>query len=70
MEKVLLAAELHRRISPDEDLRAFLARIYRAEKVGKFPARVRIGLRRVAWRESEIEDWFSNLHRGPSPRAA
>jgi prophage regulatory protein len=35
--------------------------IYRKIKSGTFPQPVRIGLRRVAWRESDIATWQSNL---------
>lgn len=29
----------------------------RLEKRGKFPKRIKIGSRKVAWRRSDIEDW-------------
>jgi prophage regulatory protein len=32
--------------------------IYRMEKVGKFPARVRVGANRVAWVRSEVMRWL------------
>jgi prophage regulatory protein len=32
--------------------------IYRMEKVGKFPARVRVGANRVAWVRSEVMHWL------------
>jgi prophage regulatory protein len=32
--------------------------IYRIEKAGKFPARVRVGANRVAWVRSEIMRWL------------
>lgn len=32
--------------------------IYRMEKVGKFPARVRVGANRVAWVRSEVTRWL------------
>ena len=34
--------------------------IYRDEKSGKFPRRVRIGINSVAWKLTEIQDWISN----------
>lgn len=33
--------------------------IYAAVKAGTFPAPVRIGVRAVAWRVSEIEQWLA-----------
>ena len=32
--------------------------IYRAEKAGRFPKRVRIGMNSVAWKLSEIQAWI------------
>ena len=32
--------------------------IYRAERDGMFPRRVKISLRSVAWRQSEINAWI------------
>lgn len=32
----------------------------RMEKSGFFPKRIRITPRRVAWRQSEVDDWISN----------
>lgn len=34
--------------------------IYLYIQLGKFPASIRIGLRRVGWVESEINDWLRN----------
>ncbi|MFM9941764.1 MAG: helix-turn-helix transcriptional regulator [Hyphomicrobiaceae bacterium] len=33
--------------------------IYRLERAGNFPNRVRLGANRVAWKLAEIEDWFA-----------
>lgn len=33
--------------------------IYRLERDGKFPKRIRIGVRRVGWRLAEIEAWLN-----------
>lgn len=33
--------------------------IYRLERDGKFPKRIRIGARRVGWRLAEIEAWLN-----------
>src|SRR5262249_40080319 len=41
-----------------------ISTIYRKIKAGTFPAPVRIGLRRVAWRESDIVKWQQNLVQG------
>lgn len=35
--------------------------IYRKMKVGTFPQPVRVGKRRVAWRESDIAAWQESL---------
>ena len=32
--------------------------IYRMEKSGKFPARVKVGANRVAWVRSEVQRWL------------
>ena len=34
--------------------------IYRLERAGKFPARIRLGAHRVAWRLADIERWFAS----------
>ena len=36
------------------------ASIYRAEREGRFPARVPIGERSVAWRASEVQAWIAD----------
>jgi prophage regulatory protein len=41
-----------------------ISTIYRKIKAGTFPAPVRIGLRRVAWRESDVVKWQQNLVQG------
>lgn len=41
--------------------------IYRQEKNGNFPARVRLGPNSVGWIEDEIEAWMAALPRGPKP---
>ena len=38
--------------------------IYRKMKAGTFPQPVRVGKRRVAWRESDIAAWQSSLEVG------
>lgn len=34
--------------------------IWRREREGEFPARVKLGDNSVAWRESEVEDWIES----------
>jgi prophage regulatory protein len=34
--------------------------LYRLEAAGRFPRRVAIGENRVAWVESEIDEWIKN----------
>ncbi len=33
--------------------------IYRLERAGKFPSRLRLGANRVGWKLSDIETWFA-----------
>lgn len=35
--------------------------IYKWERLGKFPKRVRLSDRAVAWRGDEVADWFEAL---------
>lgn len=35
--------------------------IYKLEKRGEFPKRVKLGVRRVAWRKSDIEKFIAGL---------
>lgn len=42
--------------------------LWRWEKSGKFPARIRLSGKRVAWREDEIMDWIENRPRGNAER--
>lgn len=41
-----------------------ISTIYRKMKAGTFPQPVRIGRRRVAWRESDVAEWQHNLEVG------
>ena len=41
--------------------------IYRRMKAGMFPQPVRVGKRRVAWRESDIAAWQASLEVGNRP---
>jgi prophage regulatory protein len=38
--------------------------IYRLMKRGEFPRSIKIGKRRVCWRESEIETWIASKEFG------
>lgn len=39
--------------------------IWRLEKKGLFPKRIKIGAHSVGWRESEVSTWISNLPTKP-----
>jgi predicted DNA-binding transcriptional regulator AlpA len=54
--------EVRRRVSLSR------ATVWRLERAGKFPPRVRISAGRVAWRESEIIDFVAGRWR-PKPPA-
>ncbi len=36
-----------------------VTQIWRLEKEGKFPAKVKLGVRRIAWRKSDIEKYIA-----------
>lgn len=36
------------------------SRLYELVKAGEFPAPVRVGIRAVAWRESEVSAWIAS----------
>lgn len=42
--------------------------IYRLERAGKFPARIRMGEHRVAWRVVDVEKWFAERPTVPPPQ--
>ena len=52
--RFLRLTEILRRVPYSE------AHIWRLEKAGKFPRRVRIGANRIAWVESEVNKWVSS----------
>lgn len=54
-DRLIGKSELERRTSLD------ISTIYRKMKSGTFPHPVRVGLRRVAWRESEVTAWQDSL---------
>ena len=51
-------------IISDEEVRSRIpyssVQIWRKEKAGEFPRRVKLGANRVGWIESEIESWISS----------
>lgn len=51
---------------PDVEALTGLSRstIYKFMKDGTFPKTVKIGPRAVGWRQTDIEDWLSNLTNG------
>ena len=44
--------------------------LWRLARVGKFPAPVRLGANRIAYRESEIRAWLASRPRAHGPRRA
>jgi len=40
--------------------------IWRLEKQGKFPRRIKIGVRRVGWYLSDVEAWLADRPKGIS----
>src|SRR5207249_3169422 len=44
--------------------------LWRLEKASRFPARVKIGFKRVAWRAAEIDAWIAGTWSPPAARAA
>jgi prophage regulatory protein len=44
--------------------------IGRLERAGQFPRRVQVGALRVAWRESEVQDWIRSRQSCPLPSGA
>jgi prophage regulatory protein len=54
MKKLLTKKEVRDRVCYS------FAHVDRLEKEGRFPKRVRLGPSRVAWVESEIDDWITD----------
>lgn len=52
MTRMLRAAEVVERVGYSK------MQIWRLEKAGRFPQRVKLGPHRVAWVEEEIEEWL------------
>ncbi len=46
------------------------ATLWRKERAGLFPQRVRLGPNSVGWRDDDIEDWLNSLPRGMTGNAA
>lgn len=44
--------------------------IWRKEKSGVFPARLRLGPNAVGWRASQIQQWLEDRDLGPLPQPA
>jgi prophage regulatory protein len=61
--RMLLKAELLQKV-PFKD-----KHIWELEKAGKFPRRRRLGPRRVAWIESEVDAWIEACPEGGPPAA-
>jgi predicted DNA-binding transcriptional regulator AlpA len=40
--------------------------LWRLERQGKFPTRIRLGLNSVGWRDKEVQDWVETRPRGMS----
>jgi prophage regulatory protein len=56
-EKLLSSRELHELIPFSS------VHIWRLERDGKFPRRIHLGPRRIAWRKTEITEWIENKAR-------
>jgi len=52
-QRLIRAAEVQRRV----DYSAM--HLWRLEKAGKFPKRIKIGPNSVAWVEAEVDDWIA-----------
>ena len=64
-DKLLRKAEVINRV------RLSASRIYALMAMGEFPRPIKIGVRNVAWKESEIDNWLASRSRGgPEPRHA
>jgi prophage regulatory protein len=51
--RIITAAE-RRQMVPYSDMH-----VWRLEKAGKFPKRIKLGANRVGWLLSEVEDWIA-----------
>lgn len=60
-ERVVRSDRLLNKWAVEERTSLDITTIYRKMKVGTFPHPVRVGLRRVAWRESDVAAWQDGL---------
>ena len=63
-ERVARSDRLLNKWAVEERTSHDITTIYRKMKVGTFPQPVRVGRRRVAWRESDIAKWLDGLEVG------
>jgi prophage regulatory protein len=63
-ERVARSDRLLNKWAVEERTSLDITTIYRKMKVGTFPQPVRVGRRRVAWRESDIAKWLDGLEVG------
>jgi prophage regulatory protein len=63
-ERVVQSDRLLNKWAVEERTSLDITTIYRKMKAGTFPQPVRVGRRRVAWRESDIAAWQANLEVG------
>ncbi|PYR87539.1 MAG: hypothetical protein DMF84_31440 [Acidobacteria bacterium] len=63
-ERVVRSDRLLNKWAVEERTSLDITTIYRKMKAGTFPQPVRVGRRRVAWRESDIAAWQAALEVG------
>ena len=63
-ERVARSDRLLNKWAVEERTSLDITTIYRKMKAGTFPQPVRVGRRRVAWRESDIAAWQADLESG------
>jgi len=63
-ERIARSDRLLNKWSVEERTSLDITTIYRKMKAGTFPQPVRVGRRRVAWRESDIAAWQAGLEVG------
>jgi len=63
-ERIARSDRLLNKWSVEERTSLDITTIYRKMKAGTFPQPVRVGRRRVAWRESDIAAWQADLEVG------
>lgn len=59
--------QLYGRIGAGRSRKALRLWLWRAERAGRFPARVKLGPATVAWDEAEVAAWLEALPRGGEP---